>query len=122
LPMAEHYVRTANLGLARYCRELHTPTAAHFHGTLNELAFRLFSLANEQECLPDALDESVIAQQLDETLSFISSFRQHGRGQLSRPGAAELRDAVELASRILQFFRSAAPDQKLTTRPTFKGC
>lgn len=122
LPMAEHFVRTTNLGLARYCQALHTATPAHFHGVINELGFRLFTLANERSCSPGSFEKLELEEQLSEAMQFISSFRQHGRGQLDRPGESGVRDSVELAERTLEFFRNAAPGQLLVTRPPFRGC
>ncbi len=122
LPMGEHYIRTINCGLARYRPPIVSQSSPRHHGVVNELAFRLFSRAVKSGLNLSAVSASVIESELAETMHFISTFRQHGRGPLPRLGDTELKEARELAERTAEFFDKSAGHLALTIRPPFQGC
>ena len=121
LPMGEHYIRTVNQELPRFCEPLKSYSSPRFHGIVNELAFRLFVRSTREDSSPEDLGAQAIADELAGALAFIKSFRQHGRGPLPTPGEVELTEAIMLAQRTAAFFEQSSCGP-LLTQPRFPGC
>jgi hypothetical protein len=123
LPLGEHYVRQCNLGLGRFDQPLRSLVQPKLRGVVNEFGFRLFSAGVSKLVPARALPPEVLSDELANSVAFIERFRQHGRGQLARPGDAGVQEAIAIAERIAGFLASAAGDgAAIVPRPRFFGC
>jgi hypothetical protein len=121
LPMGEHYIREVNQQLARFEEPLASASMPKFHGIVNELAFRLFIRATTENLPFAQLTDPVISSEISQTVRFIESFRQHGRGPLPPPGQVEIEEALLLVRRLHAFFQKGS-DAPLLVQPAFPGC
>jgi hypothetical protein len=120
LPMGEHYIRTANLAVKRYCQPLKA-TFPHLNGVINELSFRLFAVSVHNGIEPEDIPPEVVSSEADNAVNFIRRFRQHSRTPVRLPLPAETAEAIQLTKRTRLFFQISGA-QQLTCRPNFPGC
>ncbi len=121
LPMAEQFTRSINDSPNRFESPLQALEAPALRGVVNELAFRLFVRAERGPTSPSSLPGEAIADELASTRTFISSFRQHGRGPLPALGNRGVLEAIKLAQRTQSFF-AAVSARSLVLQPMFPGC
>jgi hypothetical protein len=117
LPMESHFIRVCNNSTKRFCPALVSTIPASQRGIVNEVGFRIFAGGlTSIEASAVSIDACVQAAFLH-----VSRLRQLPRTRIRMPNDAELREAIEIAKRLDDYFASAGADSLLNF-PVFVGC
>jgi hypothetical protein len=121
LPLEESYMRTHNLTLREFTSPLASSEPSDQHGIINEVAFRIFATACVAGDTSVNLSEQSILNCSVDAYQHIRRQRQFSRAPIVPISDGGTREAVKLATRLMDFF-TASGKATLKPRPLFTGC
>lgn len=122
LPMSEYYIRTINLGLARFARPLEMSGLPANRGLVNELSMRMFARSHIQGIDVQNLDLLDVQESLRLASEHIENLRRWSRrGPLGTLSPSDIEEAKQIGTRLSAFFQTERV-ATIHVFPEFQGC
>jgi hypothetical protein len=123
-PVGNRFVRDMNYRDERFCKPLVSEVDAKRRGEVSDIGFYLFKAALEEAVSLDAAGqaEEAVRKICSPSSPFRARLRSFGETRFRRPNKRECLEAVEIAKRLLVFFREYKPSKQIVLSPRFPGC
>lgn len=122
-PTADIFVRRLNADLyERECPPLKSNVEPDRRALVNEIAFRLFSMAVADKWSGRSVPEAAIKRATNDVQQANEQFYAADAAQTMAPSRTETQEVLELLERLRVFFTLASRHQQIELTPRFVGC